>query len=335
MLKQPDAAGHPAVQMAGVPSPKVSVLMITYNHESFVGQAVRSALNQEVDFPYEIVIGEDCSPDATRSIVERLHRENPEKIRLLKRDRRLGGHQNLIETLSACRAPYVALLEGDDFWTSPHKLRKQVDFLDRHPDCAISFHNVSVLNCDGDTSERVVPGHWKRFSTCEDLLNLNFIPTCSAMFRHGLFPQFPEWIYSLPLCDWILHILNAQHGNIGFIDEVMGCYRLHKGGTFSTVSRLDNLRVRDAVYGYLIDFLPTQYRTLVSKCKVHNLYFMVSESQHLGDRQSVCSYARQLIGSRPLYGDVPRKLAAGLWVTSPRTAARLIQIRNSLKERLR
>ena len=128
---------------------KVSVHMITYNHEKFIAQAIESALMQQVDFDYEIVIGEDCSTDRTREIVVAYQQRHPDKIRLLLHEQNVGVSLNDIRVYRACRGEYVAWLEGDDYWTSPHKLQKQADFLDSHPACSACFHPVTVFFEDG------------------------------------------------------------------------------------------------------------------------------------------------------------------------------------------
>ena len=106
---------------------KVSVCMITYNHERFIAQAVESALMQETDFDYEIVIGEDCSTDGTRQVLLDLHDRHPDRIRLLLREKNIGASHNFVGTLEACRGEYVAFLDGDDYWTCPNKLQKQAN----------------------------------------------------------------------------------------------------------------------------------------------------------------------------------------------------------------
>ena len=125
---------------------KLSVAMITYNHERFIRQAIESVLDQKVNFDFEIVIGEDCSTDSTRTIVAELQQQYPDRIVALMRPHNLGAMRNLQETLAACKGQYVALLEGDDYWTSQHKLQKQVDFLDARPDCAISCHRAQFID---------------------------------------------------------------------------------------------------------------------------------------------------------------------------------------------
>jgi glycosyltransferase involved in cell wall biosynthesis len=128
---------------------KVSVLMLTYNHEAYVAQALESVLMQQTDFAYEIVLGEDCSTDHTREIVIDFQRQFPEKLRLLLPAQNLGMHQNFMQTLNACTGKYIALLEGDDCWTSPYKLQRQADYLDRNNDFAICFHNARMCFEDG------------------------------------------------------------------------------------------------------------------------------------------------------------------------------------------
>src|SRR5579864_5044611 len=106
---------------------KLSVMMITYNHERFIAQALDSILAQQVNFDYEIVVGEDCSADGTRAILMDFHRRYPSRIVPFLRDRNMGAMPNFESTLRACRGQYLALLEGDDYWTSPDKLQRQVD----------------------------------------------------------------------------------------------------------------------------------------------------------------------------------------------------------------
>jgi glycosyltransferase involved in cell wall biosynthesis len=216
---------------------KVSVCMVTYNHERFIEQAVASALTQETSFEYEIVIGEDCSTDRTRDILIELQRANPDKIRLLLHEHNLGALRNFVQTLDACQGQYIAYLEGDDYWTSNTKLQKQVEFLDQDADFAICFHNaIKFHDNSSEPAMLICPDDQPAVSTIEDILRKNFIPACAVMFRSRLFGVFPDWFFGLKLGDWPLHILNAQHGKIGYINEVMAAYRLHETGLWSTLA---------------------------------------------------------------------------------------------------
>ena len=130
----------PSPSVSPSPSPKVSVVMLTYNHEKFIAQAIESVLIQRTNFPIELVVGEDCSTDGTREIVRRYAAARPDIIRLVFHEKNVGAYENGQDVLAACQGEYIALLEGDDYWTSPDKLQRQADYLDAQPACALCFH---------------------------------------------------------------------------------------------------------------------------------------------------------------------------------------------------
>ncbi len=235
--------------MSPSPSPMVSVLIITYNHERFIAQALDSVLMQETDFSYEIVIGEDCSTDQTGAIVAAYQRAHPERIRVLPRPRNLGMVANFADTYLACRGTYIAMLEGDDFWTDPHKLQHMVGFLRDNPDYAICFHRVRAFYDDGSQPDFLMPQRPPApTSSVTDLLPFNYISTCSSAVFRRQFTAFPAWFFRLSVFDHALHILHAQHGLIHYEPEPRGCYRLHAGGVWS-LQEVDKKKV-----AYATDF---------------------------------------------------------------------------------
>jgi glycosyltransferase involved in cell wall biosynthesis len=258
---------------------KVSVTMITYNHAEFISKAIDSVLMQRTNFDYEIVIGEDCSTDNTRNILIDFQKRYPDKFRLLLNEKNLGGHRNSAQTLQACKGQYIALLEGDDYWTSPQKLQKQVDFLDSHPECSICFHNVTEFYKEGNREPHsFFRNNQKEFFTVEDLLLRNFIPTCSTMFRRGLFVEFPDWYYLLKMGDWPLHILNALHGKIGYINEIMAVHVIHPGGAWFTMIQNWEERIKANIdfYDNIYAYLEPKYKRIIDRI-LHNLCLEVSE----------------------------------------------------------
>jgi glycosyltransferase involved in cell wall biosynthesis len=223
--------------------------MIAFNQERFVAQAIESVISQNTDFNWELVIGDDCSTDSTRAICEAYQRRHPGRIRLLLRDRNVGMMRNFTQTLEACGGTYVAICEGDDYWTADHKLQRQADFLDANPKCSISFHNVkSVWENSNGEAILLCPPSQRPISTFENIVQENFIPTPSVMFRNHLFGKFPEWFTALQMGDWPLHILNAQYGFIGYLDEVMAVYRRHEGNTFASRDVVRNYKAILEVY---------------------------------------------------------------------------------------
>jgi glycosyltransferase involved in cell wall biosynthesis len=247
---------------------KVSVLMITYNQEKYIAQALDSVLMQEVDFEYEIIIGEDCSTDGTREIVVDYQQRHPDKISLLLPEKNLGMMQNFIQTYHACTGEYIAILEGDDFWTCSTKLQTQVNFLDSHPESAISFHTTKVFFEDDSAPEYLFPLNHRETSSLEELLEHNFIQTCSVVFRNRLFGDFPEWFFTCIVGDYPLHIFNAEHGNIGFIKDVMAAYRIHSGGVWSMQMQKNfvrNMTGWQLMYANLDQYFEKKYHSILKK----------------------------------------------------------------------
>ena len=221
---------------------KLSVRIITYNHAPFIRQAIESVLMQQTNFDFEILIGEDASTDGTREIVREYEAKYPTKIRALYNERKdviyVNGRPtacfNFLNTLKNCRGEYVALLDGDDYWSSPQKLQKQVDFLDKNPQCSVCCHDV-VIEYENETARQPYPIKVRQpIYTLEEFLDGSILPpTGSIMLRNGLVQKFPEWFFKIGFVDLPLLVLHGEHGDIGFIDEPLSVYRKHRGGIWS------------------------------------------------------------------------------------------------------
>jgi glycosyltransferase involved in cell wall biosynthesis len=257
---------------AGAPPPKVSVAMITYNHEKYITQAVESVMMQETDFPYELVIGEDCSTDRTREICVELQRKYPDRIRLLLPEKNIGIQPNFVQTLKGCDGEFIALLEGDDYWTAKEKLQKQVRFLESNPDCSSCCHPVTRFYEDGSQPP------YKYHALKQDRFSLEQIivghvgQTCSVVFRNHFRGQFPEWFSQMAFGDWSLGILNAEHGLMGYMDEVLAAYRTHPGGIWGNSKRIWQLEQFVFLYQSLDHYLAPKYRPLVRQCLSRRAY---------------------------------------------------------------
>jgi glycosyltransferase involved in cell wall biosynthesis len=297
-LAIPQPSGIKKPKMPSNSRIKVSVAIITYNHEQFIAKALDGILMQKVDFHYEVIIGEDCSTDNTRRIILDYHERNPGKFRLLLHETNLGPHGNAARVHQACTGQYVAQLEGDDYWTSPHKLQKQVDFLDSHPECAICFHNAMILYKDGRRDSRnYCRDDQKEFSTVEDLLLSDFIPTCSIMLRRGLLNDVPGWVSSVINGDWAFLILNAQHGKIGYINEVMAAFMSHPGGIWSRLTK-------DEVDRRIIEFyealhlnapLGLDHKKMVRRLLLNRYVELCRKYEDVGDLFNARTYAKRCV----------------------------------------
>jgi glycosyltransferase involved in cell wall biosynthesis len=221
---------------------EVTVLLITYNHEKYIAQALDSVLMQETDFDYEIVVLEDCSTDATREILRGYQKRYPDKIRLRLAERNEPtSSKPFAEEFQAAPSRYIATLDGDDYWTSPRKLQIQVEFLRAHPECVLCFHNAMRVYEDQRLPIPYNSVDQKAFSEIEDVWKYCFIAGATPMFRKNVLRKLPEWYYNMPFGDWPLYILYAEHGKIGYIDEILSVYRIHSGGLWTKQNNIQKL----------------------------------------------------------------------------------------------
>jgi glycosyltransferase involved in cell wall biosynthesis len=264
----------------------ITVLVMTYNHERFIEQALDSALHQELSLEYEVLVSEDCSTDRTRSIVLEYGRRYPERIRLVLSERNLRSNEVVARGIRAARGRYIALLDGDDYWTSPRKLQTQARFLDQHPDCALVFHNAEVVDADGRREPQLwTPEHRRRRCTLDDLWQGNFIATASAMLRNGMLDEIPAWYADMfPITDWPLYILQAEHGWIGYLDEVMSVYRLHEGGWYSPMTEGEKQEATARFYRRMNANLGYRYDRTVRRAFARYFFEWAEEYAGRGDQ---------------------------------------------------
>ena len=219
----------------------VGVWMLTYNHENYISQAIKSVLMQNTTFPVKLFIGDDLSTDKTRENCIDYKTRFPEKIELLLNESNLGAVLNaksVYQSIIKNGAKYIAMLEGDDYWTDSNKLQKQVDFLEANEEYSMCFHEADVMNKSG---------FLRKFNGIEedrdfDLLDLtqgNFISSASVVFRTKNIENFPVFFEQLQVGDWAFHILNAEKGKIRYFKDCMSVYRQHEGGMWSSLSPRD------------------------------------------------------------------------------------------------
>lgn len=220
---------------------KVSVVCLTYNHIGFIAEALESFVRQQTNFPFEVIVHDDASTDGTTEVVKDYAARYPHIIRPVLQDEnqwRKGKTLSKTFIYPLIQGEYVAFCEGDDYWTDPLKLQKQVDALDARPDASVCFHPVTVHWEDGSEPDSEFPSKKYRFYKDElelsDLLKRNFIQTNTVMYRWRFQEEpldlIPDGI--LP-GDWFLHLLHAQKGKILFLPDNMGVYRRHKQGLWN------------------------------------------------------------------------------------------------------
>lgn len=158
-------------------TPLVSVCMTTYNHEHYIGQAIESVIAQRVNFAIEIVIGEDCSTDSTLAVCRKYQSQYPEIIRIVASENNIGMHANYRRTIEACGGKYIAMLDGDDYFTDPDKLQMQVDALESSG-AAMCYTRSSRRS---DSQSVIYPPQEELHTTLSKMLILNTAENCTTL----------------------------------------------------------------------------------------------------------------------------------------------------------
>ena len=244
----------------------ISVVMITYKHERFIREAIEGVLLQKGEFDIELIIANDNSPDKTDQIISQIINTHSrgEIIQYYNHNENIGMINNFLFALQLPKGKYVALCEGDDYWTDPMKLKKQVDFLEQNKEFSFCCHAVDVKNeIPGYTYSYPVPD--KNKLLFPDVVKRHYIATCSVMYRAEMLPNpLPKFIkYSL-MGDLPLELILADKGPVYYFNEPMAVYRKNKSG----ITR-DKVQIRRGRQGYiylykrlLLHFFPSQFLIL-------------------------------------------------------------------------
>ena len=235
--------------------PKVTILCTAYNHKDFIGKALDSFVMQKTNFPFEVIVHDDASTDGTTDIIREYEKKYPHIIKPIYQTKNQfsQGKDILMDCmLEHIQGEYVAMNEGDDFWTDENKLQRQVDFLDANPDFSICFHPVKIVWEDNSQPDSIFPTPAYRFHkevlTLEDLFKHNFIQTNSVMYRWKLKKEMWPTKQVLP-CDYLWHMLHAKYGKIGFLPQVMSVYRRNQGGIWTGCGETDAWFLRCGIRG--------------------------------------------------------------------------------------
>jgi glycosyltransferase involved in cell wall biosynthesis len=217
---------------------KISVAVLTYNHEAFLAQALDGVLSQVTSYSYDVFVLDDSSTDGTASALLSYAERHPGRIQPILHRENVGALRSASELLSQLPGEYVALLEGDDYWIDRTKLETQVAFLDEHPDFVLCGHNCVVRN-EWLGSETVAPGPSEDCTLDSGRLLDFHIPTASMVFRNHLVHAWPERLVEAGFGDRPLAIMLAQLGRVRYLARPMSIYRIHPGGAWSGHYLLD------------------------------------------------------------------------------------------------
>jgi glycosyltransferase involved in cell wall biosynthesis len=282
----------PAIEISDINAdfrPLVSVLMITWNHESYIDQAIESILNQQCEFPFELIIGEDCSWDRTRAICAYYQQRFLENIRLIVSDKNVGMHRNLARIWYRARGKYIAFCEGDDYWIDSEKLAKQIDRMEARPEFTLcgTYTQKIIKEENGSWTKAgmVGPSEIKDQYTLEDLIPNYSFHFSSVMVRKESL-RFPRWFWDVYCADRPLYLLCAEKGPVSFIPQTTSIYRMHGGGIWVPTNQLDKARKGIKLFEVIDRYFDYQYNKLIRRTLGNILWSYMSEALINGDRTS-------------------------------------------------
>lgn len=218
----------------------VSINCITYNHEDFIAEAMNSFLAQKTNFRYEILIHDDASTDKTSEIIRKYQEKFPELIKpiIQEENKYSKGNIKISYEYNHKRAngKYIAFCEGDDYWTDPYKLQKQVDYMEKNPQCTLCTHSTTIMKGGSNNILGVVrPFTESRIINFEDILlgGGGFFATNSLLYLKSAFDTPPQFFFDSPVGDYPMQIILSELGEVFYIDEIMSAYRFQTNGSWS------------------------------------------------------------------------------------------------------
>jgi hypothetical protein len=248
--------------------PLVSVVILTYNHAGYIDECLRSVYSQVTDFEFEVLIGDDCSTDQTQEKLKAWRDRYPAQTRLFLRDRNLGGGgcPNLEATFPECRGEFVALLEGDDYWTFEGKLQAQASVLRKFPDVSACTHSTQILS--PDCAEITLFRHPQPSGdvSLEHLLTVGPPHTSSYMVRRSVLDGRAAALRTLPMGDWPLMVHCASVGRvISMPDSIWSVYRVQGQGSWSAKGLVHRTRGEIRALGAFAEVLPDRHQHVVRR----------------------------------------------------------------------
>lgn len=237
----------------------VSIICNTYNHEKYISDALESFLMQKTNFKYEVLVHDDASTDKTVEIIKKYKNQYPDII--IPKYQSVNQYSKKIKINSEFQFPrakgkYVALCEGDDYWTDPYKLQKQVDFMENNPDCSLCVHAASMVNADTkDNIGEMRPSVDSRYFSVAEVIEGGggLFATNSMMFKVNSIHNLPKFYINAPVGDYPLCIYLAVIGKLYYIDEFMSSYRANATGSWSI--RMQDKEKRHAFNKGIVEML--------------------------------------------------------------------------------
>ena len=254
--------------------PLLSVVMITYNQEEYIQEAIKGVLLQETDFNFEFIIANDSSSDNTDAIIRKNISQIPDHIdiKYILHEKNIGAMNNFISCLKQATGKYIAICEGDDYWIHPKKLQFQSGFLENNNDFSLIYHRVKYFK---NYTETILPHHQNKNEpqvfTLKDISKINFINTPSVVFRNFLV-DYDNLRLNSKIGDYPLWLFLAEKGKIQYFPEILAVYR-EGVGIQSSLSKIKKLENTNEMLFPLLNYFKEKNRKIVE-----NLHFQIKNN---------------------------------------------------------
>ncbi|WP_397538311.1 glycosyltransferase family 2 protein [Rummeliibacillus pycnus] len=258
----------------------VSIHCITYNHEKYIADAIDSFLMQKTNFKYEILIHDDASTDKTADIIREYEKKYPELIKPIYQSENQYSKGIAVEEFNRKRAKgkYIAVCEGDDYWTDLFKLQKQIDYLEKNPECSLVFHAAEFVNISNEPTGTIAKiAEENRIVYMDEISSKAtpyYIPTASRVYRKSSMEDLPSWYFKASIGDFPSALLIGNKGYFYYINEIMSAYRTGVPGswtqrTFNGINDIKkNIELNKEIIQILNDF--NEYSNYKFKKELYN-----------------------------------------------------------------
>lgn len=222
---------------------KLDIILITYNQEQYISQAIESILLQRVndDVQVRVIVADDCSIDDTLDIIKSYESKSPFPFLFLENNQNLGISKNYQRAFATCDGDYIAILEGDDYWSSPDHLEQHIRFLDAHHECSMSMNNITYMKQE---SSKIFAPFWNYtddvyyVDTKKQIVEGNQLGNLSAcVFRNACIQALPQSLYDIPIADWMLGVMLSQQGLLAILKESTSVYRTNENSQWASLSK--------------------------------------------------------------------------------------------------
>lgn len=284
--------------------PIVSISCLAYNHEEFIVECLNGFLMQETNFAYEVLIHDDASTDNTANIIRKYEAEHPEIIKPIYQTEnqysKSIGSIGLKYNFPRAKGKYIAICEGDDYWTDPLKLQRQVDFLETHDDFSLCAHSVNTIfdkSWNTEKTNRFLKPI--RVAQFEDVIDYHYLPSNSLLFRSNVVANLPNWVFinkNLIASDVLICLMNASHGKVYYMENPMATKRINGGGITADIVGRRNRMISYKLVLYAITnrYSKGKYRKTLLPKQFKQYLRLVKKSIISGEIKNVFTFIKYI-----------------------------------------